>query len=80
MSWLDRLSGEEEYELRNPIPNRYRTCFDTDYKMLECPKCECRITASFFSYAVGDNGYGFCPYCGEDLREKSNPKVTHNKC
>lgn len=59
----------KEYELRNPIPNRYRTYIDNGHKMLECPKCECRITASFFSYAVGNNGYGFCPYCGEDLRE-----------
>lgn len=62
---------EKPYSLRNPFPNNYKHVIDNGTEMLECPECECRIQANFFSYAVGDYGYKFCPYCGVDLRVKS---------
>ena len=58
------------YEYRNPIPNNWIHRVDTGIGMLECPKCECRANEAMFSYAVGNRGYSFCPYCGEDLRKK----------
>ena len=61
---------DTEYEYREPYPNRYRITEDCGTKMLECPKCKCRIQAVNFSYAVGNYGYKFCPYCGEDVRKE----------
>lgn len=67
---------DTEYEYREPYPNRYRITEDCGTKMLECPKCKCRIQAVNFSYAVGNHGYKFCPYCGEDVRAVVDPVVV----
>lgn len=64
--------SDKEYEDREPYPNRYRITEDNGCKMLECPKCKCRIQAAPFSYAVGNYGYKFCPYCGEDMRKEAD--------
>lgn len=53
---------------REPRPNKYTLCIDNGAVMLECPSCKCRIISTAFSYAVGSEGYSFCPYCGTDLR------------
>lgn len=68
--WGDK----EEYTYRKPYPNRYIKTVDCGAKMLECPnpKCKCRIQAAPFSYAVGNYGYKFCPYCGEDVRKEAD--------
>lgn len=65
------------YEYRLPVPNKYIHTIDNGEKMLKCPKCDCGIIASAFSYAVGNCGYKFCPYCGEDLRIQENE--THKQ-
>lgn len=62
------ISFDQEYTHRNPIPNKYRHVIDTGFDMLECPECEGRIQYNPFSWAVGDKGFAFCPYCGADLR------------
>lgn len=66
---------EKEYSLRRPVPNKYIIEIDNGYKMLKCPKCECRIISIHFSYAVGNCGYSFCPYCGEDLRKPEQMRL-----
>lgn len=66
-------------EYHEPYPNRYKECIDNACLMLECPECKCRIQAYPFSYAVGTNGYKFCPYCGADVRLESDTKSTLNK-
>ena len=53
----------------DPIPNYYIMRIDTECILLECPHCKGRIISTAFSYAVGNQGYAFCPYCGEDLRK-----------
>lgn len=54
----------------NPIENKYKKTVDCGAEMLECPQCAGRITLNAFTYAVGDLGYAFCPYCGADMRKK----------
>ena len=66
---LDEFREINEY--RKPIPNNWIHRIDCGTDMMECPKCSCRIIGKWFSYAVGDRGYGFCPYCGEDVRKKT---------
>lgn len=63
------LENREEYSYRNPTPNRYIKVSDCGSKMFRCPQCGCGISAVPFSYAVGDRGYSFCPYCGKDVRK-----------
>lgn len=58
------------YPYQKPIPNKWIKRIDEDNDMLECPKCGCRVGAKAYSYAVGNNGYSFCPYCGADLRKQ----------
>ena len=61
---------DKEYQYRTPIPNIYKKKIDTGTKMLVCPDCGCGIHAEQFSYAVGNLGYSFCPYCGKDVRKE----------
>ena len=68
---------DTEYEFREPYPNRYRITEDCGTKMLECPFCKCRIQAINFSYAVGNRGYSYCPYCGEYVRKKEADNETN---
>lgn len=51
-----------------PMKNNYKKAINNGSQMLECPKCFSRINANAFTYAVGNAGYAFCPYCGADLR------------
>ena len=48
--------------------NGWERGIDNDTDMLECPKCKCRVFAEQYIFAVGAQGFNFCPYCGEDLR------------
>lgn len=59
----------KEYEYREAYPNKYILTVDCGTKMLRCPECKCQIQLYPFSYAVGNRGYSFCPYCGKDLRK-----------
>lgn len=58
-----------EYEYRKAYPNKYIVTSDNGSKMLRCPECTCQIIAYPFSYAVGNRGYSFCPYCGEAMQK-----------
>ena len=60
---------DEPYPYRQPVKNKWRKRIDI-VPVLECPECECRVLATDYSYAVGNRGYSFCPYCGADLREE----------
>ena len=64
---------QDTYSYREPVPNIYISTVDVGAPMLECPGCKARIQANAFSYAVGNMGYQFCPYCGKDVRKKVNP-------
>ena len=64
-----KVLDNREYELREPYPNKYKHVVDNGFDMLECPECKCRIQSAQFSYAVGNLGYRFCPYCGTDVRK-----------
>ena len=64
---------QDIYSYREPVPNIYVSTVDIGTPMLECPGCKARIQANAFSYAVGNMGYQFCPYCGKDVRKKVNP-------
>ena len=60
-------------ELREPNSHIYKTCIDNGTYMLECPKCKGRINYNPFTYAVGDDGFHFCPYCGaKTCKEEEN--------
>ena len=61
---------ERPYDYRQPVPNRYIITEDTGTKMLECPACGGRIQAYPFTYAVGNHGYRYCPYCGEHVEKQ----------
>lgn len=64
---------QDAYLYREPIPNIYTKTVDVDAPVMECPGCKGRILSNAFSYAVGNLGYAFCPYCGKDVRKKVNP-------
>ena len=64
--------NDEPYTYRQPVKNKWLKRIDNDCQMLECPKCECRVLATDYSFAVGNKGYSFCPYCGADLREETD--------
>ena len=66
---------DKPYEGRQPVPNRYIVTWDTGQKMLECPECENRIQAYPFTYAVGNLGYRFCPYCGENVQKQEQMSI-----
>lgn len=61
--------------LREPYPykdipdNKYNVRHDNECKMLECPECLSRIIYNSFTWAVGTQGFSFCPYCGSDMRK-----------
>lgn len=61
---------QEPYPYREPPANKYNTTVDNGSPMLECPECKCRIQYNAFTYAVGTQGFSFCPYCGKDVRKK----------
>lgn len=63
---------QSSYSLRKPVPNKYIEAIDNGTRMLECPKCKGRIQFNPFTYAVGNLGFQFCPYCGENVREVSD--------
>ena len=67
--------SDKIYPYRKPYPNKYVHCIDNGTSMLECPKCLCRIQEVPFSYAVGNHGYKFCPYCGADLRAEEQMNI-----
>ena len=62
---------QEACAYRDPIPNKYIQAIDNGCKMLECPECKCRIQYNAFTYAVGTQGFSFCPYCGADVRKET---------
>jgi hypothetical protein len=61
---------QEPYPYREPNPNTYIKAIDCGSQMLECPECKCRIIYNAFTYAVGNRGFSFCPYCGKDRRKQ----------
>lgn len=61
---------QDAYSYREPIPNIYTKTVDVGAPVMECPGCKGRIQSNAFSYAVGNLGYAFCPYCGKDVRKK----------
>ena len=63
---------QDAYSYREPIPNIYTKTVDVGAPVMECPECKGRIQSNAFSYAVGNLGYAFCPYCGKDMRKKVN--------
>ena len=65
----DVILHDEPYPYRQPVKNKWLKRIDI-VPVLECPECECRVLATDYSYAVGNRGYSFCPYCGADLREE----------
>lgn len=67
----DERVCQEPYLYREPIPNKYINAVDNGSKMLECPECGCRIQYNAFTYAVGTQGFSFCPYCGADVRKEA---------
>ena len=65
-------TNDEPYTYRQPVKNKWLKRIDNDCQMLECPECESRVLATDYSFAVGNKGYSFCPYCGADLREETD--------
>lgn len=63
---------QEPCQYREPPANKYNTTVDNGSTMLECPECKCRIQYNAFTYAVGDLGFSFCPYCGTDVRKNES--------
>lgn len=63
---------QEPYPYRKPRPNKYIKGIDCGCTMLECPACRWRIQYNAFTYAVGDLGFSFCPYCGTDVRKNGS--------
>jgi len=63
---------QSPYSLREPFSNDYVHEIDNGTPMLKCPDCGCRIQSNPFSFAVGNLGYSFCPYCGKDRRKQEN--------
>ena len=61
---------QEPCQYREPPANKYNTTVDNGSTMLECPECKCRIQYNAFTYAVGTQGFSFCPYCGADMRKE----------
>lgn len=62
---------QEPCQYREPPVNKYNTTVDNGSTMLECPECKCRIQYNAFTYAVGTQGFSFCPYCGADVRKET---------
>lgn len=63
---------QEPCQYREPPASKYNTTVDNGSTMLECPECKCRIQYNAFTYAVGTQGFSFCPYCGADVRKETS--------
>lgn len=52
---------------RHPIPNKWIRIGSGQFMI--CPKCCAGVFVEPYTKAVGDNGFRYCPYCGEDLSD-----------
>lgn len=45
----------------------WRKEIDNGHQMLACSSCGGRVIRLWYDRAVGDNGFRYCPYCGEEM-------------
>lgn len=56
-------------DVRENVKGEWLSKIDTDTEMIECSYCGCRAIRGPYRLALGTKGFGFCPYCGADMRE-----------
>lgn len=53
----------------------WKTEIDNGIQMLKCPYCKCRMQKKHYIFAVGSNGFRYCPYCGKDMRKDGQTSI-----
>ncbi len=66
--FCDRLwRGAYERGKEERGTGKWHQSYDSGSRMYECSACGGRMIADPYDLAVGEKGYGFCPYCGADM-------------